>query len=224
MTNNLKDRIDELKNIFNKINENKENLKLKVQKIFTKIRSELNNREDKLFNVIDKIYNENYFKEDIIKSSEILPDKIKKLLEQGKIIDNNWNNNQLNLSIFNCINIEKYINDLDIIEQELKKSNLKNNLDIKFIPKEDEINFFIKNIKNFGGISAGGFLFKKYPINMNEKRKFEISGERGNIFTKTGTNYIWMGSIWEYPLNQLIDEHIWKIKILKTFNYSIMIE
>ena len=38
MTNNLKDRIDELKNIFNKINENKENLKLKVQKIFTKIR------------------------------------------------------------------------------------------------------------------------------------------------------------------------------------------
>ena len=77
MTNNLKDRIDELKNIFNKINENKENLKLKVQKIFTKIRSELNNREDKLLNEIDKIYNENYFKEDIIKSSEKLPDKIK---------------------------------------------------------------------------------------------------------------------------------------------------
>ena len=58
---------------------------------------------------------------------------------------------------------------------------------------------------------------------MNEKRKFEISGERGNIFIKTGTNYIWMGTICEYPLNQLINEHIWKIKILKTFNYSIMI-
>ena len=115
MSNNLKDKINELKNIFNKINENKENLKLKVQKIFTKIRSELNNREDKLLDEIDKVYNENYFKEDIIKSGEKLPDKIKKSLEQGKIIDNNWNNNKLNLSIYNCINIEKYIKDINII-------------------------------------------------------------------------------------------------------------
>ena len=223
MTNNLKDRIDELKNIFNKINENKENLKLKVQNIFTKIRSELNNREDKLFNVIDKIYNENYFKEDIIKLGEKLPDKIKKSLEQGKIIYNNWNNNQLNLSIFNCINIEKYINDIDMIETELKKSNLKNNLEIKFFPEENEINYFIENIKNFGKIYTGGFIFKKCPINMNEDRKFEISGENQNIFTKTGTNGVWIGNICEYPLNQLIEEHIWKIKILKTCNYNIMI-
>ena len=222
MSNNLKDKIEELKNIFNKINENKENLKLKVQKIFTKLRSELNNREDKLLNEIDNIYNENYFKEDIIKLGEKLPDKIKKSLEQGKIIDNNWNNNQLNLSIFNCINIEKYINDIDMIETELKKSNLKNNLEIKFFPEENEINYFIENIKNFGKIYTGGFIFKKCPINMNEDRKFEISGKNQNIFTKTGKDK-WMGTICEYPLNQLIEEHIWKIKILKTSNYYIMI-
>ena len=130
MSNNLKDKINELKNIFEKINENKENLKLKIQKIFTKIRNEINNREDELLNEIDKLYDENYFKEDIIKSGEKLPDKIKKSLEQSKIIDNNWNNNKLNLSIYNCINIEKYINDIDIIENEVKKYNLKNNLNI----------------------------------------------------------------------------------------------
>ena len=32
-----------------------------------------------------------------------------------------------------------------------------------------------------------------------------------------------MGTICEYPLNQLIEEYIWKIKILKTSYYYIMI-
>ena len=222
MSNNLKDKINELKNIFEKINENKENLKLKIQKIFTKIRTEINNREDELLNEIDKLYDENYFKEDIIKSGEKLPDKIKKSLEQSKIIDNNWNNNNLNLSIFNCINIEKYINDIDIIENEVKKYNLKNNLEIKFSPEENEINSFINKIKNFGRIYRNKYSFKKCPININENRKFEISGDKDNIFTKTGSND-WMGTICEYPLNQEREEYMWKIKILKTYNYSIMI-
>ena len=32
-----------------------------------------------------------------------------------------------------------------------------------------------------------------------------------------------MGTICEYPLNQLIEDHIWKIKILKTSGYHKMI-
>ena len=32
-----------------------------------------------------------------------------------------------------------------------------------------------------------------------------------------------MGTICEYPLNQEREEHIWKIKILKTSHYYIMI-
>ena len=32
-----------------------------------------------------------------------------------------------------------------------------------------------------------------------------------------------MGTICDYPLNELIEEHIWKIKILKTYRYDIMI-
>ena len=222
MPNNLINKIDELKNIFEKINENKENLKLKVQKIFSKIRNELNNREDELLIEIDKIYDENYFKEDIIRTGEKLPDKIKKSLEQGKIIDSNWNNNKLNLSLYNCINIEKYINDIDIIEKEVNKYNLKNNLEFKFSPEENNINFFIEAIKNFGRIYINKYSFKKCPININEDRKFEISGDKENIFTKTGNGGVWMGTICEYPLNQSIEEHVWKIKILKG-SYRIMI-
>ena len=56
----------------------------------------------------------------------------------------------------------------------------------------------------------------------NEDKKFEISGDKQNIFTKTGKDK-WMGTICEYPLNQLIEEHIWKIKILKPCYYNIMI-
>ena len=182
----------------------------------------LNNREDELLNEIDKLYDENYFKEDIIRTGEKLPDKIKKSLEQSKIIDNNWNNNKLNLSIYNCINIEKYINDIDIIENEVKKYNLKNNLNIKFSPEENEINYFLEKIKNYGRIYRNKYSFKKCPININKNRKFEISGDKDNIFTKTGSdNY--MGTICVYPLDPLIEEHTWKIKILKTYKYNIMI-
>ena len=46
LSNNFDESINKLKTIFEKINKNKEELKLKVQKIFTIIRNELNNRED----------------------------------------------------------------------------------------------------------------------------------------------------------------------------------
>ena len=39
----------------------KENIKLKIQTIFTKLRNELNEREEKLLSEIDEIYTESYF-------------------------------------------------------------------------------------------------------------------------------------------------------------------
>ncbi len=48
----------ELKTLYEKINENKEELKLKIQKIFTKIRNTLNDREDELLSDIDNKFNE----------------------------------------------------------------------------------------------------------------------------------------------------------------------
>ena len=224
MSNNLIEKINELKNIFVTINEKKENLKIKIQKIFTNIRSELNNREEELLLEMDKQFEKNFFNEDIITKGEKLPNKLKTALEKGKTIDKDWNNNKLNSSINNCLIIENYIQDLNTIDTELKKSKLNGRLDIKFKPEENEIKPFIEKIKNFGKIYLNNYSFKQCPINISEDRKFEISGEKQNIFTKTGTKDTWMGTITEYQLDSNIEEHIWKIKILKTTqDYYIMI-
>ena len=87
----------ELKSIFVKIEKDKEDLKLKVQKIFTKIRNILNNREDKLLLDIDNLYNSKYLDQDLIKKAEKLPNQIRLSLEKGKTINKQWNNNEDNL-------------------------------------------------------------------------------------------------------------------------------
>ena len=48
LENKLNDDFKQLKEIFQKMEKSKEDLKLKVQNIFTKIRNALNNREDEL--------------------------------------------------------------------------------------------------------------------------------------------------------------------------------
>ena len=67
-------------------------MKLNIQKIFTKIRNEINNREAKLLLEVENLYNNLFFKEELIKESEKLPNNIKISLEKGKIIDSEWNN------------------------------------------------------------------------------------------------------------------------------------
>ena len=54
--------INKLKEIYEQINKNKDELKLKIQAIFTKLRSALNEKEDKLLLDIDEYYNNIYFK------------------------------------------------------------------------------------------------------------------------------------------------------------------
>ena len=71
--------ISELKIIVSKINENLEELKIKIQKVFTKIGNELNNKEDELLLDIYKKFEENYFIEDIIK-------KVKNYLKKLNIV------------------------------------------------------------------------------------------------------------------------------------------
>jgi len=106
LSNNIQQSIKDLKAIFEKMNKNKEELKLNIQKIFTKIRSEINNREDQLLIEIDKKLENLFYKEDIIKEKEKLPLKIKDSLEKGKLIDivnytqQKENNNKNNLSSF----------------------------------------------------------------------------------------------------------------------------
>ena len=72
-------------------------------------------------------------------------------MEKGKEIENNWNNNQLNILINNCINIENNIRNIKLLNESIvKTNNLK--IDINFLPKEDGVNQLLDSIKKFGEI------------------------------------------------------------------------
>ena len=97
-------------------------MKLNIQKTFTKIRNTLNEREDELLFEVDNIYSKEFGKEDLIKNCEKLPNKIKSLLEKGKLIYNDWNDDNKLYSIINdCINIENNIKEINIINENVKK-------------------------------------------------------------------------------------------------------
>ena len=141
--------INKLKIIKEEINKNKEELKLKIQTIFTKIRNVLNEKEDKLLLDIDNECNNKYIKESIIKENIKLPNKIKKSIDKAKMIEKEWNENNLSSLINDCIIIENDINEINNIND---KSNI--NIKIEFNIKEEQINNLIDTIKNFGHITA----------------------------------------------------------------------
>ena len=147
--------IDELKNIYEKMVQNKEELQKKILSIFTKIRTSINEREDEILKEIENIFGNLYFKEDLIKQGEKLPKDIKLSLEKGKIIDNDKKeNDKLNAFINDCILIENNIKNIEIIKRSIEEYN-STEIIINFIPEEDEeINEFINNIKSFGKINA----------------------------------------------------------------------
>ena len=152
LSKNLQESINKLKKLFEKIEKDKEAIKLDIQKTFTKLRNILNDREDQLLSDVDQLYDKLFFSEDIVKESEKLPKKIEMSLEKGKSIDKEWNNNQLNALIYNCLNIEKNIISANKIIENIKKCNsLKS--EISFYPQENGINDFIETIKKFGNVS-----------------------------------------------------------------------
>ena len=158
LSNTLQKSVEELKVIFEKINENKEKIKLKVQSVFTKIRNELNNREDTLLLEIDRLYNDNYSNEKIIKDSEKLPEKIKLLLENVENIEKEYNDDKLSLFINDCINIEDNIQNIIKINENIKIYKRIHNQKIHFVPEDEEsINKFLENIKKFGELNTDSF-------------------------------------------------------------------
>ena len=82
LSKNLEGSLNKLKDIYEKINQNKEDIKTQIQKIFTKIRNELNKREDFLLQEVEDIFGKKFFGEEIIKQGEKLPNKVKKSLDK----------------------------------------------------------------------------------------------------------------------------------------------
>ena len=170
----LDESIIDLKKIFEEIILNKNTLKISVQNIFTKIRSEINDREEKILLEIDRKFEDIYFKEDLIKDAEKLPNKIKFSLEKSKINDNDWNDeNKLSSIINDCIEIENNIKNIEIINEKIRKSQESNKLKIYLdLEKENKshLDKFIKSIKLFGNL-------KIYNPNNIEEGKDIISDE-----------------------------------------------
>ena len=152
---NIDNIINEFKKIIIKIDENKEELKIKISKIFTKLRNAINNREDELLLDIDNKFNEFICDEKIIKQNEKLPNQIKEYLEKGKNIENEWkdNNKKINIFINDCINIENSIKIIKFTQQYIENFRDRN-INVEFLTRGD--NDIINNIKNFGVIWKRG--------------------------------------------------------------------
>ena len=170
----IENAINNIKQIIEKINLKKEELKLNIQIIFTKIRNVLNEREDQLLIEVEEKVNSLNFNEDILKKSEAIPQNIKIYLDKRKILDNEWNDNdKLKELINDCINIENNINFIDKINKNLQKYN-EYNVNFQFTPLNEELNEFLNKIKKFGTTfitmekNNGGKLNSIIGFNKNE--------------------------------------------------------
>ena len=220
LQNNFNELMKSLKTIFEEIEKNKDNLKIEIQNVFTKIRNAINDREEQLLLDVDKLYDNKYFDEDIIKQEEKLPKQIKSSLEKGKLIDKEWDNNNLNSYINDSINIE---NNIKNINEKIQKFNLSKKIKLKFIQKDNPLDKFIETIKSFGQINYySGYSLRECPQNIKNPDKYIVSGDNKNILTKINSNS-WIGTLCENELDKSVEEHKWKIKFLKTFNKAVMV-
>ena len=201
LSKDIEKTINEIKVNFEKMNQNKEDLKKKIQNIFTKIRQAVNEREDELLLEIDKTYRNLYGSENIIKESENLPYKINASLKNGKIIDKDWNDKQLNLMINNCINIESNIKDINNLLELFKKYNIKK--EIKFTPDEDELNNFEESIKAFGNIWINNYP----PLCIREYNK--------GFLIKFGGNDESFGKLVGYRFSPAVQEVLHVVELTK---------
>lgn len=222
LSNNLNNSINELKKVFSKINDDKENLKKYIQIAFTQLRNKINQREDELLNKVDKQYNKVYFKEEFLKKCETLTIQVNKYLGQGKIIDKEWKDDELSLLINNCLDIEKNIKIINIMNKKIKKFNSKK-IKIKFYERYDQIGNY--NIEKFGNITRESYFyyqFRQCPLDIEEDKKYKVYNKYQNIVTKIG-NKSWVGILTENHLGKKQPIHCWKIKILKTKNIDILV-
>ena len=152
LSKNLEGSLNKLKDIYEKINQNKEDIKTQIQKIFTKIRNELNKREDFLLQEVEDIFKKKFFGEEIIKQGEKLPNKVKKSLDKCKGIEYNNEENKIISLINDCTNIEENINEINKINDSISKNNDLGDTKVIFYPLEgddSQLNIVSSLVDNF---------------------------------------------------------------------------
>ena len=187
ISNNFEKSINELKKIMNSINESKEQLKIKIQKAFTNIRNAINEREDKLLLEVDEKYDNTFIKDDIIKEGEKLPKIIKILLDKGKMIDKEWNDDNINSLIYDCINIENNIQEITKINNLINKYNSNKEIKIDFKLEEDKINNILNIVKLLGEI----IIIKEKELKNDLYNNFDIKNKNPIHVLKNHTRFVW---------------------------------
>ena len=219
---NVEKSMNELKLMLDNINKEKEKLIICVQDIFTKLRNEINKREDELLMEIDEKYKNIISDENMEKQNEKLPKTIKDLIENGKLIEKDWDKNNLNSTINDCIKIENKLIGIKNISENLKAYKEKENNKYIFNCADEDIKDILEIISSFEIISSdSNFKFKfKEGINytLNNKRL---------IATKTSGGDSWNCTIIgnkEIPKNKISK---WKIRInnfkIKNNTWNVLI-
>ena len=169
-----------LKQVFDEIQKDKDNLKIEIQNLFTKIRNKINEKEEELFSEIDKQCDNYLFNENVFKKSEKIPIKIKMSIEKGEeTLKSNWSDdNILSKLLNNCIIIENNLNDINNINFNIKKIK-SNNIKLKLNLQKKDIDNFINSINDFGKIvqyyrEKIEDIKKFYENNFNENINFSL--------------------------------------------------
>jgi len=163
---NINSQIDELKKIYEQVVEDKEKLKLKLQKIFTQLRNMINEEEDKILLEIDQIFKKLYFEEIFVKECVKLPKKINNTLVEGKTINKEWDEKNLNYLINGCINVEKNIETINQMNEAINVHK-SNHTKVNFIEDEQKIKEFCNILKNIGKIITEKDSEPQNNINLN---------------------------------------------------------
>ena len=143
ISNNLDNKINQFKILKEKINKNKEDLIINIQKVFTKIRTDLNEREDKLINKMEETYKHLFFDEKNSKEIERLSINVKQILDSANNIKEE--NNELSNVINNYIKFEKNIENISEINK-IMNNCIQNKVKITFNYNINELENIIKQI------------------------------------------------------------------------------
>ena len=160
LSTNFEKSIIRIKEIYENIEKDKDEIKLNIQKIFTKIRNQLNETEDKMMLEVDNKFDKIISNKNIFKNKEKFNYNIKELIKKGKSIQENKNNYNLNFLLNVCLNIENNIKEINIINEDIKNID-SSKVEYKFDPNENAINAILDKINKINFLKEGSNLLGK---------------------------------------------------------------
>ena len=175
LSKNIKEKIDSSKNIYIKLKDIKEDLKTKIRQTMENIRAKINQREDELFSTLETLHNKLCPTEKEMNDYENIPKQINEILEKSKDIYRKADNAfLLNSYIEDCINIENYSRDIQLMVDSMNKLIQNSEKKVIYSFQEAGINKINNDIKSIGRIYQDEKELENLPISEEEKKIDEL--------------------------------------------------